>query len=167
MKKRNIIAFLLLCIITCGIYELFWLYKTRLALVAKNNDPKSIPPLHYIFLPLLALLVVAIIQFWIGDNHNTVVTIFNVLSALLGIGGFVTAIVMSFVFTYRFSLVSSTIFGTHDGSSVFWLWILGDILFGVPIGPVLVQSHMNQYLDQQSGLEAFSMFTKPPTAPTV
>lgn len=167
MKKRNIIAFLLLCVFTCGIYQLYWLCKTRLALIDKNKRPDSIPPLRYVFLPLLALVVVVIIQFWIGESEGAIVTALNIVSAFLGVGGIMTTIVMGFVFAYRFSLVSAQVFETHDGTSLFWLWILGSALFSAPIGPVLVQSHMNQYLDTQSGLEVGNPMSQPPTAPTV
>lgn len=167
MKKRNIIAFLLLCVVTMGIYLIYWLYKTRLALVEKNGQPQSIPPLSHIYLPLLGVVLGGIILFWVGDAEGGAVTAVGVIAAMIGITGFFVSIVMAIIFMYRFSLVSATILESHDGTSLFWLWMLGNLIFGVPLGPLLIQSHINQYLDSNGDLVNHNPLSQPPSAPTV
>ena len=62
MKKRNLIAFIVLSMVTLGIYIIYWLYKTRVALIAENGKESSIPPLSYVYGPLLVLLAIAVVQ---------------------------------------------------------------------------------------------------------
>ena len=58
MTKRSIINVIVLTLITCGIYELYWLYVTAEELNAKD---KTEPPLtNYIVAILLALITCGI-----------------------------------------------------------------------------------------------------------
>lgn len=168
MKKRNLIAFILLCLLTCGIYLIYWIYKTRLAFIAENGNEASVPPLSYVYGPLLVLVAVAVILFWFGDSDAVAI-----LSTVVAMSAAITAIIMGFVLMYRLCIVSGEIFKTNDGVSIFWLWIVGTIFAAVPLGPVLIQYNMNQHLaEQETGDTKTKAKSKPakldpPTAPSV
>ena len=163
MKKRNLIAFIVLSMVTLGIYIIYWLYKTRLALIAENGKESSIPPLSYVYGPLLVLLAITVIMFWAGDSDAVAL-----ICGMLGAGAIVTTIVMSFVLMYRLSIVSGEVFSTNDGVSIFWLWIAGCFFAAVPLGPIIIQYNMNQYLaDKETSGKPKPAKLDPPAAPSV
>lgn len=162
MKKRNLIAFIVFCVITLGIYLIYWVYKTRLALIAENGKEASIPPLSYVYGPLLVLVAAAVVLFWAGDS-----TAVAIICSVVGISAFITALATSLVLMYRLSIVSGEVFKTNDGISIFWLWVGGCILAGIPLGPIIVQYNMNEYLAAQEGGKPKPAKLNPPTAPSV
>jgi hypothetical protein len=74
MKQRNIFAVLFLSIITLGIYDLYWLYKTKKVL----NDRTKVhtPSLWLLLLPLIIALVLIVAAFALGlaNSHSSTST---------------------------------------------------------------------------------------------
>lgn len=72
MKHRNLIAVIIFSIITLGVYDLYWLVKTKTVL---NKQTKvHTPTIFLILLPyiVVAALVGVVIVFGIHHNANTV-----------------------------------------------------------------------------------------------
>ncbi len=52
IKKRSLVGMFFLCIFTCGLYTLYWWYKTKNEI---NSIGGTIPPYWFSFLPILRL----------------------------------------------------------------------------------------------------------------
>jgi hypothetical protein len=50
VKHRNMVVQVLLCIITCGIYALYWFYATATEMKDLNADPEASPGLWTVLL---------------------------------------------------------------------------------------------------------------------
>jgi len=69
MKKRSIVAVLLLTFITCGIYFFFWMYLTRDEIKTYLNDASIEPGLEV----LLSILCFPYIYYWLYKCSKDIV----------------------------------------------------------------------------------------------
>ncbi|HSH18727.1 MAG TPA: DUF4234 domain-containing protein [Candidatus Saccharimonadales bacterium] len=95
MQKRELWKVIVFGIITLGIYDLVWIYKTRNEMVAKGQ---KIPSFWLLFAPLLGLVAVAILQFILrfvlaGATPDAPIEEARVLSKVINIFSVLTGVV--------------------------------------------------------------------------
>jgi len=110
MKHREVWKVIVFGIITLGIYDIYWLYSTRKEMVALGQ---KIPRLIILFLPIIALLATALIQFIAGlasgsasvngDMTRGVPAVVNIITILLGVLSVIGMIVISIYWFYQYS----------------------------------------------------------------
>jgi hypothetical protein len=159
MKKRSIGLVILLSFITCGIYTLFWLADTRREMVARGA---KIPNVSLLFLPLLSIVAVTIVQFFlhfvIGPSvsgfdpeavsdygSNTPIMVVSVLSITVGVIAFLALIPVALYWFYKYcqgvELVTrkQVSFGLSYG-----LWLLLAVTSLSFIWPGIIQDGFNK-----------------------
>jgi len=101
MKHRNIMAVILLSIITLGIYDVYWLVKTKKVL--NEQTDVHTPSIWLLFAPVLALVVlvpVSLLMPHVSDGTTAVSTIVGILVGMLAVLG---VIPITFYWFFKFS----------------------------------------------------------------
>lgn len=145
MKKRNLLAVLVLSIVTCGIYILYWLYAVRKELIAKTGNPKDIPYVRILFAPLL-LLIPAAILLMMGNNN----TALSILGVVLGLASILGVIVVDIFWVYRFCQVTGRVTHKTEGTMLFWLWIVCNLFSIGPVAILIIQNDLNSVSGQDN-----------------
>jgi hypothetical protein len=160
MKHRNPFMVLLLSIITFGIYDLYWLVKTKTVL---NKQTKvHTPTVWLLFLPVLifiALIIVALIVgvhqaptiqpiTTTGNNYATMQETknsagFTVVILLFDLVAFVVIIPITFYWFFKFSKAINDYTNSelNTGVTFLLLWLLHFI------GVIIVQDKFNDMLE--------------------
>lgn len=152
MQRREPWKVVLLGIITLGIYTLYWLYKTRLEMVAKGA---KIPPFIIIFAPILGLIAVAILQFLVrmalaGDSsgipdENAGARIINIISLLVGMAAVIAIIPIAIYWFYKYCKgVEYVTNGNTTFSFAFWMWLVLSLFSVSFIWPAFIQDGFNK-----------------------
>lgn len=151
MQQRALWKVIVFGIITLGIYDLVWLYKTRKEMVARGQ---SIPAFWLLFAPILALLGVAILQFMTrfvfstvegGSGGGPLVTIINILSILLGMLVIFAFIPVAIWWMYKYcKAVEGVTSGQVTFSFAFGLWLLLSFFSVGFVWPALIQDGFNK-----------------------
>lgn len=69
MKKRNPLVVFILSIITLGIYDIYWLVKTKKVLNEKTSH--HTPTIFLLFVPLIIIIVGYVLLFALGTNTSS------------------------------------------------------------------------------------------------
>jgi hypothetical protein len=154
MTKRPVWQVIVFGIITLGIYDLVWLYKTREEMVAKGQ---KIPSFWLLFSPLLLLLVVAMAQFIIhfvlrGATPDAPVaaardisTVSNILSSLLGVIVLVAFLPVTIYWNYKYcKAVEAVTGGRTSFGFAFGMWFLLALFNLSFIWPGIIQDGFNK-----------------------
>lgn len=152
MKHRHVLAVLALSYLTLGIYVIYWLYKTRLELLAYSQNKKAIPKVIVLFIPCFVLIGLAIISsvasasFYDLSGENAANATF-VITLVLMMAGILAVFVVAFWWQYHyFRTLEATVQG-NDAMLLYVLWIILT-LFGLgPIWVLLVQSDLNKFIE--------------------
>lgn len=145
MKQRNIMAVLLLSIITLGIYDLFWLVSVKKELNAKTKV--HIPTLWLLFAPILLLVATVIIMFTVsastsGSLGESSREGLNILVILVDMFAILVILPVAFYWFFKFSkAVSEYTNGAMSTAVSFLLLFL--LRF---VGLALIQDHFNDML---------------------
>lgn len=156
MKKRNIFAVLALSLITFGIYDLYWLVKTKNVL--NKNTKVHTPTVWLLIAPILILLVAIIaVAVLVGNGSNTSATIVVFLIYAIA---FVSIVPITFFWYFKFSKAISeyTRGELSTGVTFLLLWLLHFI------GVMIVQDKFNDMLDAQQVAEGTGDLMKPGAA---
>jgi uncharacterized membrane protein HdeD (DUF308 family) len=132
MKKRNPYFVAIMSLITLGIYQIYWLVVTKNEMVRRGA---KIPTIFLVFAPLLGLLLVAVLQIVVrfaiaGNNDNSLKTITNVVSVLIGIVALLALIPFGVYWFYKYCKgVEHVTEGQTSLELSFWMglaaWLLG------------------------------------------
>lgn len=152
MKNRSSIAVILLSLVTLGIYQLLWLKDTRKELVASGQ---SVPPVSVLLAPIIALLVVATLQFAsqfarvsTSDgyaNPSPASHITNILSVLIGMAVVVVIIPLVVYWFYRYCRAVEGMSGGRIEFSFSFITFIGLSFFSLNwIWPGLMQNAFNK-----------------------
>jgi len=153
MTKRNPWLVLLFSLITLGIYTLYWLYVTRKEMVAVLQDKKAVWPVIILFAPYLAILGAAIL-YGVSSFVFTSVesdqffaqqpTALNIVLFLVGGISTVLAIVLPFIWFYKFCRAIYTVSRHTETGLLFGLWIALNIFAVGAIWYVIAQNDLNK-----------------------
>ncbi len=144
MKKRNLIAVFLLSFITGGIYELYWSYTVRKDLIAINKDEKSIPPIHWLLLPLYVaapVLAFGLLSQFVSKS------IFDPIlngSMIVLVGVMFASIFLYLWWYWHFCNTFFRVIKGNDAVLIYVLWIISRIT--LPVWNLMGQSDINKYL---------------------
>lgn len=174
MKRRHVVAVLLLSYLTLGIYTVYWLYRTRLDLLQYTPDKNAIPRVIIMFIPffaliaavLMALLGSAVAQ---GDTGAALGTAVSILATVLVLASILALFIVSFWWFYRYFQVLEQVVQGNDGMLYYTLWVILT-LFGLgPVWVILVQSDLNKFIDNNYQPLRVPMQPnyQPPAAPQV
>lgn len=152
MQKRELWKVVVFGLITFGIYTLYWLYKTRQEMVSKGA---KIPSILLIFVPFLAIIAVAILQFLVramaGDasggvpDTNIVSRLMNIISILVGMAAIVAMIPLAIYWFYKYCKAVEFVTGGRTSFGfAFWLWLLLSLLSVGFVWPALIQDGFNK-----------------------
>lgn len=148
MQKRNIAVVILLGFITLGIYDLYWLYKTRQELVALGG---KVPRFIWLLLPLLALLAVGVLWLFFlialsdsSDSSQALMPL-SVLSMIVGVVAVIAIFPITIYWMYRYSeAVEQVTHGQTTTGFAFGLWLVLAILGFTFIWHGLIQDAFNK-----------------------
>lgn len=141
MKKRSLLAVFLLEIVTLGIYSFYWLYKTRLELMAKTN--MHIPRLIIPFIPPAIIILSIASQFLFGlrDAPAALVSLINLITVSC-IPVFFGLIIW---WMWKYSkVVAVATQNTASQAFTFWIWALTVIASVNIIWFLVMQNKFNQ-----------------------
>lgn len=152
MQKRELWKVIVFGIITIGIYDLVWLYKTRQEMVARGQ---KIPSFWLLFAPLVILLAVALMMFMSrfvlagsspeAGEGNAVIGLINALSVLLGVIALLVSIPITILWMYKYSqAVEAVTKGQTSLGFCFGLWLLLSFFSVSFIWPALIQDSFNK-----------------------
>ena len=154
LKKRNIIAVIILSYITLGIYSVYWLYKTRLELVAQTGNERDIPRIRTMFMPLVFLVLIVGANLLVDSSASSSrsgaqagASVILIVASLVFV---VLTIVRSIQFLRAYCRTVTRVTEQRTDNTLFWTWILCD-LFSLPIGQILAQNSINQFVNRSSG----------------
>ncbi len=165
MKKRNPIAVLFLSYITLGVYVIYWLYITRKEITERLGNPQAIPPVWTMFAPLGGFILIALLMLIMNSADGTGTAIVNIASALLGIVLMVGLFYFVFRFMWRYCKAVYDLTHGTDGSTLFWIWVVGD-LFGLgPIAMLMAQNDLNRYIRDHGSVSQPSTGSVDPATP--
>jgi hypothetical protein len=146
MQKREIWKVIVYGIITFGIYDLVWLYKTRNELVAKGG---KVPSFWLLFYPLILVLIAGIILLLTNSaadlNHGV---ISNSASGIAAVAFMVIAGIISLAISiYWFYKYSQAVDVVTDGQVTamfsFGMWALLNFVSASFVWPALIQNGFN------------------------
>lgn len=143
MTKRPLWQVIVFGIITLGIYDLVWLYKTRNEMVAKGQ---KIPSFWLLFWPVLLLLAVVLLILAVPRGADSAsaraVGIFGVLAGLVGVIGI---IVIAFYWYYKYcKAVEAVTAGQTTFGLAYGLWFLFNVVNLSFIWPAFIQNGFNK-----------------------
>jgi hypothetical protein len=151
MKKRNIFAVLALSIITFGIYDIYWLYKTKKVLNEKTGI--HTPSIWLLFGPMLVGFILVILAFVLnvatGNGNNGAHAAGTAIIILLDLIAFVAIIPITFYWYFKFSKAVNeyTRGDLNTGVTFLLLWLLHFI------GVMIVQDKFNDMIDNHQVVE--------------
>jgi hypothetical protein len=148
MKRRSPAAVLLLPIATLGLYCLYWLYRTRKEVVARNGDPNSIPPVFVLFAPCILFLALIFFGFafaWADGSNQAFSFVVGMLTVLVGLGAMVA---MPLWWFWRFCSAITELAKGMDLAQLYVLYIVISWVVGLPMVWMLIaQIELNKYLE--------------------
>jgi hypothetical protein len=158
MKKRPVWKVIVFGIITLGIYDIYWLYKTRQEMVLKGQ---KVPRVILLFVPLFMILLSLIIQtvalqIFTGSTQDTseslsasgVPAVFNYISVPLFIVGMIAFFVYPFFWFYSYSkAVSAVTYGATSTSLSYLMWVLLNFFTLTFVWPGIIQDGFNNIDD--------------------
>lgn len=158
MKQRNIMAVIFLSIITCGIYDLFWLVKIKKELNAKTNV--HTPTLWLLAAPYLLLTLGIIVSVAVSQGSPNGATIANIITLVVYLLAFVAVVPITFYWFFKFSKgVNHYTNGEMNTAMTFiLLWLLRFI------GIAVIQDKFNDML--HSGMQPINQTPGYPANPS-
>lgn len=150
MKRRHVLAVLGLSFVTLGIYVIYWLYKTRKELLAYHPNKNAVPRVLILFVPVFAILGIAIVGGIIGaafpygsagENTMSVLTVILIMLAMLG------GLVVSFWWFYQYFKAVEAVTHGEDAMLLYTLWIILTLIGFGPIWVLIVQNDFNKFID--------------------
>lgn len=147
MQTRSLLQMVLLTIITLGIYQIYWLYKTREEMVQKGLQ---IPNILILFAPYIALggmFVLLFIQNFVFSSVDGggAPTQLGLIVFLIGALGVLAMLPIFFYWFYKYcKAVESVTDGFFPFDMNYFMLVLMSI-FGIAIiWPVIVQYYFNR-----------------------
>ena len=130
MKNRSLIKMLVLSIITLGIYQIYWLYKTREELVSLRQE---VPSFWLLVAPYITVILVFGAQLVINSSPSTSMDAqlgTNIISLILGLVAIIAIIPVTIYWHYKYCKAASFATGgkpTFDMSFVLFIifWLFG------------------------------------------
>jgi hypothetical protein len=178
MKKRNLVAVVLLALFTFGIYPIVWLVKTRREINGRTQTNK-IPSVWILFAPILILLLLAIIGVVVllaansaptpadtDISSNPAMRGFNIALFLLGPIGFIAVFVVVFMWFYKYAQAIAEA-SRHQVTAGFayGMWILLSVLGVHVVWMAIIQNELNKIADTP-GANMLPQQPQMPTPPT-
>jgi hypothetical protein len=150
MKKRNPAAVLLLPLVTLGIYAIYWLVVTRRELLQRSGQPKAIPSVWLLFLPLLLLIALVAGSFaaQYAGSARIAVTIVLVLTGITGVIGIIGVPLWWF---WQYCKVLGQQSGTNPSEHYVFFVVIGYIFSLTPVWMLIVQQNLNRIADHDAG----------------
>jgi len=164
MKKRNPLVVFILSIITLGIYDIYWLVKTKKVLNEKTSH--HTPTIFLLFIPLIVIIVGYILLFSLG-THTTASSSYNsanfnaygtssttpshtsslLISLAVIIIGFILEFFISIIWFYKFSKAINEYTNGKMSTAVSFLilWLIH------LIGVALIQDSFNSMTEGLAG----------------
>jgi SNF family Na+-dependent transporter len=141
MKRRSLIAVFLLEIVTLGIYSFYWLYRTRLELIAKTN--MHIPRLIIPFLPGVIFLISLTLQILLGLSHASGIVISLINTITFACIPVFVGLIIWWMWQYS-KVVAVATQNTSSQAFTFWIWMLTVIASVNIIWFLVMQNKFNQ-----------------------
>ncbi len=160
MKQRNIFAVLFLSIITIGIYDLYWLYKTKKVL--NERTKVHVPTIWLLFAPFLLIIALMIIAFSVGlaNSHTANSTLGSQTVSSSGSALGATAIILVLELVAIVIIIPVTFYWYFKYSKAINEYTNGDLNTGVTflllwllhfIGVMIVQDKFNDMIAAGQG----------------
>jgi hypothetical protein len=141
MKRRSLIAVFLLEIVTLGIYSFYWLYRTRLELIAKTH--MDIPRLIIPFLPAMVFLVAFILQLTLGFSQASGIVVSLVSIVTFSSVPVFVGLIVWWMWQYS-RVVAVATQNTTSQAFTFWIWVLTVVASANIIWFLVMQNKFNQ-----------------------
>jgi low temperature requirement protein LtrA len=147
MQKRELWKVIVYGIITLGIYDLVWLYKTRNELVAKGGE---VPSFWLLFSPLVLFFISGLILLAansVTDLNNGTLddSAANVTAITLMVIAGVLSLLVSLYWFYKYSqAVEKVTDGQTTAMFSFGMWALFTLVSASFVWPALIQNGYNQ-----------------------
>jgi hypothetical protein len=155
MRKRSLAMVVILGLITFGIYQLYWLISTRKEMVQRGA---YVPRVLILFLPLIALAVLALLQLLLQVGFSAVsaegaptatgphiLEIFMVTFAILAA---IALIPVTFYWIYKYCQAAERVTGGQITTNFAFAMYALLTIFGVGfIWPAIVQDTFNKLSD--------------------
>lgn len=152
MPKRDLLQMAILTVVTLGFYQLYWLYKTRQELVAAGQ--KEVLPFKILFVPLLAFVVIAIVQvlthfvFSVSDSALSLVIISSVV---LGFIAFFALLPVWVYWHYKYCQAIEQVTGGNMTFGLSFGMLLLLTFFSVGFAwPFIIQDAFNKVASQET-----------------
>jgi uncharacterized membrane protein len=146
MQKRELWKVIVFGILTLGIYDLVWLYKTRNELITKGGN---VPSFWILFAPMILVLVSGFILLFSNSasdlNNGTLENTASNITAItfMVIAGLI-AIPISLYWFYKYSqAVEKVTDGQTTTAFSFGMWALLTLVSASFVWPALVQNGFN------------------------
>lgn len=143
MQKRSLIKVFLLSVITCGIYQLYWLIMTRRDMIRLKAP---VPPSILVpFVPLVFGVVSMLSAFTVYSNgRSDIPAALVVLLGAFSACSFLAWIALSISWAWQYSRCVEYVTDRHLTQTVtFWLWILAGLFNAGFLWFLLVQHEYN------------------------
>ena len=143
MQNRAVWKVIIFGLITLGIYDIYWLYKTRLELVARGN---KIPRVINLFIPFFTfLLALGLLMATRSATSDDIITrVVNILTILIVCVSVLALMVIPFIWFYQYSkAVHNVTNGTTSLTLSYLLWILMNFVGVSFVWPGIIQDGFN------------------------
>ncbi|HSX27845.1 MAG TPA: DUF4234 domain-containing protein [Candidatus Saccharimonadales bacterium] len=140
MRQRHLGKMFLLTMVTLGLYQLYWLVKTR----AEIMEHKGVPEIPSMWVPLTPAIVLGglVLFSWLfrvihgGDNTTLNATLFVLaFFAIIALG----VLILRWIWSYGQAIEYLT-GGETNHSYVFWMWMLL-VIISTNMGWSLIMQH--------------------------
>jgi uncharacterized membrane protein YjgN (DUF898 family) len=137
---------ILLTIVTLGLYQIYWTYKTRQELVAQKQD---VPPFKLLLAPILILLVLIPLQvayrFMENTGSNAAI---NIISIVLGVLALLVMVPIGLYWFYKYcKAVEEVTEGDLTFGMSYGLFIAAAVFSVNFLWPFLIQYSFNKLSD--------------------
>lgn len=168
LQKRSLLKVVIFSIFTVGIYDIYWIYKTRQEIVGGLNDPKAIPLFRILALPFVALLIALIVSFVQSYNQseagaNALLNGLMILVGLVGVIGFFTIPLWWF---FKYFQATNKLTKRTEPILLYVIWLICIFIAILPVWILIVQNDLNKTVDALANQTPGSRPQNEPPYPT-